>query len=351
MMSAKPIMAMLATLALVAAAVSQDKTREQRIADLIGQLASEENRERAVEALASIGTPAVSFLLIELDRPDEETGPLLRSSVLEALGRMRGDADSAVPFLMEYLHSAPLDTVIAALRALADLAPYSNPAERDVMQRRDFLNLVVDRISFQTTGRLRERNRFFHRIEDTADAGLSTEHFIATLKANREYGRVVAAEVLATRGPEALATIPILHDALKHPDRVERGSTKTGFQGHPDQDGFPGRAAEAMILLAPRDPRTALAYAYQLSAARSASERLDAIAGIMMIGPQDADAVPALLRAAEDRDSTVAHEAITTLGVIGPPARGAIHTLEKLSNHTDPQIAERAKAALRQVRG
>ncbi len=35
---------------------------------------------------------------------------------------------------------------------------------------------------------------------------------------------------------------------------------------------------------------------------------------------------------------------------IGPAAKDAIPTLEKLTNHADPQIAERAKAALRQIR-
>ncbi len=37
--------------------------------------------------------------------------------------------------------------------------------------------------------------------------------------------------------------------------------------------------------------------------------------------------------------------------MIGPAAKDAIPTLEKLTEHEDPQIAERAKAALRQVRG
>ncbi len=45
------------------------------------------------------------------------------------------------------------------------------------------------------------------------------------------------------------------------------------------------------------------------------------------------------------------HEAITAMGMIGPAAKGAIPTLEKLAEHPDPQIAGRAKAALRQVRG
>ena len=35
---------------------------------------------------------------------------------------------------------------------------------------------------------------------------------------------------------------------------------------------------------------------------------------------------------------------------IGPAAKGAIPTLEKLTEHEDKQIAERAKAALRQIR-
>ncbi len=35
----------------------------------------------------------------------------------------------------------------------------------------------------------------------------------------------------------------------------------------------------------------------------------------------------------------------------GPLAKDAIPTLEKLTEHADPQIVERAKAALRQVRG
>ena len=36
---------------------------------------------------------------------------------------------------------------------------------------------------------------------------------------------------------------------------------------------------------------------------------------------------------------------------IGPAAKDAIPTLEQLTEHEGPQIAERAKAAVRQVRG
>ena len=58
-----------------------------------------------------------------------------------------------------------------------------------------------------------------------------------------------------------------------------------------------------------------------------------------------------LIEELEDIDSRVVQEAITALGMIGPAAKDAIPALEKLTEHDDPQVAERAKAALRQVRG
>ena len=50
-----------------------------------------------------------------------------------------------------------------------------------------------------------------------------------------------------------------------------------------------------------------------------------------------------MLKAMADNDHT------TALGILGPPAKEAIPALEKLAEHEAPQIAERAKAALRQV--
>ena len=61
-------------------------------------------------------------------------------------------------------------------------------------------------------------------------------------------------------------------------------------------------------------------------------------------------AVPALIKVTDDSEAAVVREAITALGMIGPAAKEAIPTLEKLAEHDDRQIAERAKAALRQVR-
>jgi hypothetical protein len=62
------------------------------------------------------------------------------------------------------------------------------------------------------------------------------------------------------------------------------------------------------------------------------------------------EVVPHLMEELEDEDARVLQETITALGAIGPPAKAAIPALEKLAEHEDPQIAERAKAALRQIR-
>ena len=53
--------------------------------------------------------------------------------------------------------------------------------------------------------------------------------------------------------------------------------------------------------------------------------------------------------AINDDSLLVAREAVTALGMIGPAAKDAIPALEKLTDHKDKQIVERAKVALRQI--
>jgi HEAT repeat protein len=70
-------------------------------------------------------------------------------------------------------------------------------------------------------------------------------------------------------------------------------------------------------------------------------------------GAAAAPAVPDLLAAIsdEDEDLRVIREAITALGMVGPKAADAVPSLETLTQHEDRQIAARAKAALRQIKG
>ena len=67
-------------------------------------------------------------------------------------------------------------------------------------------------------------------------------------------------------------------------------------------------------------------------------------------GEEVAHAVAALVEALGDEESRVVAEAITALGMFGPEAESAVPALEERTGHGDAQIAERAKAALRQIR-
>ncbi len=68
-------------------------------------------------------------------------------------------------------------------------------------------------------------------------------------------------------------------------------------------------------------------------------------------GERAKDAVPDLVKALDDPSLLVVREVITTLGIIGPFSKMALPRLEKLKEHEDRQIRERAKAVLRQVTG
>ena len=81
------------------------------------------------------------------------------------------------------------------------------------------------------------------------------------------------------------------------------------------------------------------------------TDRILAIQRLAGLASFTARRVVLLHRLLSDAEGAVVREAITALGVIGPEASEAIPTLEKLSEHEDKQIAERAKAALRGIRG
>ena len=57
-----------------------------------------------------------------------------------------------------------------------------------------------------------------------------------------------------------------------------------------------------------------------------------------------------IIDALSDNNHAVVREVITALAIIRSAAKDAIPALEKLSEHDHLQIAERAKAALRQIR-
>jgi HEAT repeat protein len=231
---------------------------------------------------------------------------------------------------------------IRILRTLADLVPYS-----DAQGNRAAINRMVqagmgaiqamsneERQQWST-----EYQRFAGRLMVDPDAGL--EAMIAELNKNQNYRREVAAEVLGRMGPKAIEAIPALAKGMRRISNVTRRASR--------QDDFLRRAAEAMIRIAPRDPRCAVAYGYRLKHAKTETERARAALQIGGFGKAAKGEVRTLISALGDKSQRVRCETITALGMIGPDAKAAIPKLTRLSKSDDKALAVRAGAALKQI--
>ena len=94
MISAKP-MAMVAMLAFAGAAVAQEGTAEQRIAELIEWLQDPAGEDEAVHLLTRLGKPAALTLQGEIEEGRVE------AYVLRALGELGSDGTQAVNLLKD----------------------------------------------------------------------------------------------------------------------------------------------------------------------------------------------------------------------------------------------------------
>ncbi len=150
---------------------------------------------------------------------------------------------------------------------------------------------------------------------------------------------------VAGAGEMALA-IPLLKALLLRPALPSAQSVNRPTE----QDRMNDRLADA-LLLAARTPEEGLAaHLYKLRKGDLES-RVRAASVLGQLRQSALNVLPHLIEALADEEPRVVQEAITSIGLLGPAAESAIPDLERLTEHPDPQIAERAKAALRQVRG
>lgn len=112
------------------------------------------------------------------------------------------------------------------------------------------------------------------------------------------------------------------------------------------------RAAIGMALaaIAPEDPLALPGLLRQLDSL-AAEPRIEALRAIGSRGAAAADAVSRIAALLATESGTIAYEAATTLGMLGAAAGPAIPQLEQASTSADKQLAARAQAALRRVRG
>jgi hypothetical protein len=314
--------------------------QDPQIQKLIQQLGDEAGWVSASKEFRAIGEPAVKPLLsaIGVDGSIKDT-PLTRRA-LDVLGSMGPTAKAAYSKLYDAAPECEPKIYVHLLHTLGDLVPYSESqgnqgAEQALLQASKGWIRAMDRNKRREWSR--EYSRFRARLMVDPDAGLGD--MLDELKKNRVFRREVAAEVLGRMGAKAEGAIPILASCLRQ-------------QRSRDLDDFRSRAAEAMIQIAPNDPRCAVAYSYRLMQAPTETERAEAALRIGAFGKAAKTEVKTLITSAAtsyQKSDRVRCESITALGMIGPDAKDAIPELKRLSESKNTAIAVRAKAALKQI--
>ncbi len=361
MISAKP-MAVVAMLALAGTAIAQEKADEQRIAELTDELTSAKYRRGALDELIDLGKRAKESMIEQLrtESQGKVFSPALDEPVvlqdLKLSLRMTGIVEALAAI------TVPPEDLPDLLRALADLFPYSHFDDRRGFEALSDLERSLPGFSPELAARiLNEGRRLMERVNSILHYYTPQWALNSSVNDGRALPRLLGAELLADRGPSARSALPALREALvaTHPERevLRPQDIADGFERPP----VPAKVsmdleihtavARAMERIAGDDPSVAVAFAYRMLNDPLPAQRMDAAMTLGRFGPEAVEVVPQLRQALGDAEMGVVAEAITALGMIGPAAKDAIPTLETLTEHEDKQIAERAKAALRQVRG
>ncbi len=356
MISAKP-MAMVAMLALAGGAAAQDKGDENRIAELIEGLKDASSRHGAkIERLRMGSRPA--GLLVDALGADE--GSLSqpyqawigwKEVILDVITLMGKDAVNVFEELGDSIRHLPEELTPKWLHAWGEVALWT------------FAGSV--RVSGSGRG-----TRISNTVSFTRDGVKGEFSFFGSERPDQGFLRRAATR-LSVRQDPSLHQVNLFLDSARS-EALEAGLDLAGNFGQEAKESLPRieaillggpvgpvvyrdlirfKAAQAMVAIAPDDPRSSGAYGYLAAHHYDPRVRSKSALSAGYFGSAGESSVPFLLTALSDVDEIVVHEAITALGMIGPAAKDAIPTLEKLTEHDDPQIAERAKAALRQVRG
>jgi len=281
-----------------------------------------EERMQAMLALAAIGEPAAEAadeLSTALDSPDTA----VKSSAAYALGRMRvASADAALekasadgdPFLAGIaswararIHPDDKTLVTAALATLSTALGS------------DRVNMRIAAMSALSdlTGSL-----------DDADEATLADRFVALLEDGHPAVRGAAATSLVRLGPTA---IPSLEKALDKPALRTLAMeilAAAGSKAKPAVDNLVAALADA-------DP----------------AMRGDAAVALAAIGPDAAEAVPALskLLGGDEKEASLRYAAVYALGRIGAAAAPVAETLRGLAKSDDELMASVAVWALLKI--
>ena len=281
-----------------------------------------EERMQAMLALAAIGEPAAEAadeLSAALDSPDTA----VKSSAAYALGRMRvASADAALEKA-----SADSDPFLAGIAswARARIHPDDKTLVSAALATLSTA-LGSDRVNTRIAA-MSALSDLTGSLDDAEEAALA-DRFVGLLEDDHPAVRGAAATSLVRFGPTAITALEKALDKPALRTLAMELLAAAGSKAKPAVDNLVAALADA-------DPAT----------------RGDAAVALAAIGPDAAEAVPALtkLLAGDEKEAALRYAAAYALGRIGPAAAPGAETLRGLSKSEDELMASVAVWALLKI--
>lgn len=331
-------------------------------AALVAALAKRGERAAATRSLIAMGASAVPELeKVVADGVAGRVSPALPYA-LNCLARIGPPAVEAQDTIRAYLKEGPVEHLLVAIKAYADLAGFAPYREATGP------NSYFDDTTFVNNARFRLRAdtktaagfavmveaytqevKVNHRQRLSRDLGAhDVDALVAVVEKDIWFLRDVAAEELGRSGERARAAVPVLAKKLAAVNDSQAGfQSRVGERDVVLRDDFGERAAEALLRIEPDGAAASVAHAFLVGHAEDPEIRLDAMSQLGRKGGDPAAAV-AMLRTWLAR-GPVHPEVFTALGALGKDAAAALPDLRRIAAGSAEPDAKLAATAVRQI--
>lgn len=297
------------------------KKAHPAVPTLIGALADESMsvREKAVDVLAAMGTPAA----VQLSEALESPKVAVKKGALQALGKMGKDGQGALPEMIVVLVEADGDVETAAREALKQVAP---------QMKEETLNQLYK----LEDKRKKVREKALDKLRELAAKDpVAVAALIQGLNSSSEEVRRGAARTLGKVGPLAkqaekyLSRMVARDGSSQGVDRVAGYFALAQITGN---ESYRGKLEESLRQGSKQ-------------ARREAAELLGYLSGNRL-----GDVVKSLVAALQqDRDLQVKYRAVKSLGRLAPKVQAAWDELKKLAQSRSVILRGAAKKALEKI--
>jgi len=325
---------------------------------------------RAIDAISEVGKPAVPALIQAVDNPrmrfwavlvlnnlgpdaaeaipsllralEEDPKPELRMEILLTLGNIGSAAQSAGPQIEKYLRD-PMPTVHrAAIFALAQIG--YEPAIESIAPFTESSDEMTRIVSLWSLAKLDPSD------ENVKEAVLAA---ISSLKSQDEHVRRAAAHAIYDLHAPPEVVAPALVEALDHSSpevisAVAQALASCGAEAVPrvipalENDQLRHLAVAVLSAMGPEAAEAVPALTNQLEQADDPELQREIQLALAGIGPAAADAVPQLIESLQSDELLVRSSAAYALGRVGPAASSAVDPLRDRFENDDEKFVRMA---------